>query len=105
MNNMPDFSRMAASYQQRAVVQQSAGEALLEMLDIKPGEDVLDLVYCFTLNGTFRALPKVAWQGVARRQWPPPCQAPQRSQGAFGRAPFGRDPEQSSAALRVLGIE
>lgn len=40
---MPDFSRMAASYQQRAVVQQSAGEVLLEMLDIKPGEDVLDL--------------------------------------------------------------
>jgi ubiquinone/menaquinone biosynthesis C-methylase UbiE len=43
LNNMPDFSQMAASYQQRAVVQQSAGEALLEMLDIKPGEDVLDL--------------------------------------------------------------
>lgn len=40
---MPDFSQMAASYQQRAVVQQSAGETLLEMLDIRPGEDVLDL--------------------------------------------------------------
>lgn len=40
---MPDFSRMATSYQQRAIVQQSAGEALLEMLDIKAGEDVLDL--------------------------------------------------------------
>lgn len=40
---MADFSRMAAAYQHRAVVQQSAGEALLEMLDIKPGEDVLDL--------------------------------------------------------------
>lgn len=26
---MPDFSRMAASYQQRAVVQQSAGDALI----------------------------------------------------------------------------
>jgi trans-aconitate methyltransferase len=43
MNNMPDFSQMAAAYQRRAVVQQSAGEALLEMLDIKAGEDVLDL--------------------------------------------------------------
>lgn len=40
---MPDFSRMAASYQQRAVVQKSAGEILLAMLDLKPGEDVLDL--------------------------------------------------------------
>lgn len=40
---MTDFSQIATAYQHRAVVQQSAGEALLEMLDIKPGEDVLDL--------------------------------------------------------------
>ncbi|MFA7243224.1 MAG: methyltransferase domain-containing protein [Sulfuricellaceae bacterium] len=40
---MTDFSKMAAAYQRRAVVQQSAGEALLEMLDIRPGADVLDV--------------------------------------------------------------
>lgn len=40
---MADFSHMAAAYQRRAVVQQSAGAALLDMLDLKSGEDVLDL--------------------------------------------------------------
>ena len=40
---MSDFSRMAAAYQNRAVVQQSAGETLLEMLAIQAGEDILDL--------------------------------------------------------------
>lgn len=40
---MADFSQHAGDYQQRAVVQQAAGETLLEMLAVQPGEDVLDL--------------------------------------------------------------
>ncbi|MDD5328761.1 MAG: methyltransferase domain-containing protein [Sulfuricella sp.] len=40
---MADFSPIATDYQRRASVQLSAGEALLEMLAVAPGEDVLDL--------------------------------------------------------------
>lgn len=40
---MADFSEHAGDYQRRAVVQQAAGETLLEMLAIQPGEDILDL--------------------------------------------------------------
>lgn len=40
---MADFSPVASDYQRRAVVQHSAGEALLELLSVTPREDVLDL--------------------------------------------------------------
>ncbi|HUW51425.1 MAG TPA: methyltransferase domain-containing protein [Sulfuricella sp.] len=40
---MADFSHTASDYQRRAIVQQSAGEALLDMLAVAPGENVLDL--------------------------------------------------------------
>lgn len=38
-----DFSRIAAHYADRAVVQRSAGHKLLDLLAIQPHEDVLDL--------------------------------------------------------------
>ena len=38
-----DFSHIAAHYADRAVVQRSAGHKLLELLAIRPDEDVLDL--------------------------------------------------------------
>ena len=41
--NSTDFSRIATHYADRAVVQRSAGERLLNLLDIRPHEDVLDL--------------------------------------------------------------
>ncbi|MBS4095941.1 MAG: methyltransferase domain-containing protein [Sulfuricella sp.] len=40
---MTDFSQTASAYQGRAVVQQAAGEALLDLLAVASHEDVLDL--------------------------------------------------------------